>query len=182
MGPASGRGKRRTPRHRGSRRGRGAEIDRSFNKWEPGNGRAASQWVGSGGGARAGAGRDGGAGRGWQKGAERVLLNGGKAAGALTAASPPGSCGGVSCRRGWSLCLLGVRWPEDAPERRGCGGGGGGGRVGSGTRVERRRQRRRRRRAGPGGVNGGGGGGRAHEGEAAAGVDAETSSGSWASD
>ncbi|XP_049556802.1 AT-rich interactive domain-containing protein 1A-like [Orcinus orca] len=78
-------------------------------------------------------------------------------------------CGGVSCRRGWSLFLR-VRWLEDAPERRGCGGGGGGGRIGNGARVERRR-RRRRRRAGPNGVNspgGGGGGGQDPEGEAAA--------------
>lgn len=91
----------------------------------------------------------------------RPLLNGGKAAGPLTA----GSCGGVSCRRGWSLCFS-VRWLEDAPERPGCGGGGGGGRVGSGAGVERRRWRRRE---GPNGVNSpGGGGGRAPEGEAAA--------------
>lgn len=39
------------------------------------------------------------------EGAVRPLLNGGKAAGALTAWFPPGSCGGVSCRRGWSLCF-----------------------------------------------------------------------------
>lgn len=40
-------------------------------------------------------------GEGVAEGEVRLLLNGGKAAGALTA----GSCGGVSCRLGWSLCF-----------------------------------------------------------------------------
>lgn len=48
---------------------------------------APSQWVGAGGGARRGAGRTG-CWEGVAEGAERLLLNGGKAAGALTAWSP----------------------------------------------------------------------------------------------
>lgn len=48
---------------------------------------APSQWVGSGGGAARGAGRRG-CGEGVAEGAERLLLNGGKAAGVLTAWSP----------------------------------------------------------------------------------------------
>lgn len=123
--------------------------------------------MGAGGGALRGAGRTG-CGEGVAEGAERLLLNGGKAAGALTAWSPWQLRGSFLPARLESLFLR-VRWLEDAPERRGCGGGGGGGRIGNGARVERRRQRRRRRRAGPDGVNSpGGGGGRDPDGEAAA--------------
>ncbi|OBS60493.1 hypothetical protein A6R68_08377, partial [Neotoma lepida] len=99
------------------------------------------------------------------EGAVRPRLNGGKAAGALTAWSPWQLRGSFLPARLESLFLR-VRWLEDAPERPGCGGGGGGGRVGSGAGVERRRWRRLE---GPDGVNSpGGGGGRAPEGEAAA--------------
>lgn len=47
----------------------------------------ASQWVGMGAGLSEGRGRTG-CGEGVAEGAERLLLNGGKAAGALTASSP----------------------------------------------------------------------------------------------
>lgn len=50
-------------------------------------GRAASQWVGTRAGLFEGRGRTG-CGEGVAEGAERLLLNGGKAAGALTASSP----------------------------------------------------------------------------------------------
>ncbi|XP_051031159.1 protein phosphatase 1B isoform X3 [Phodopus roborovskii] len=100
------------------------------------------------------------------EGAVRPLLNGGKAAGALTAWSPWQLRGSFLAARLESLFLR-ARWLEDAPERPGCGGGGGGGRVGSGAGVERRR---RRRREGPNGVNSpGGGGGRVASREKAGG-------------
>lgn len=125
------------------------EIDRTPSNSEAAGGHAGPpQWVGSRGGAIRGRGKTG-CGEGVAEGAERLVLNGGKAACALTASSPWQLRGSFLRARLESL-FLSVRWLEDAPERRGCGGGGGGGRNGSGSGVERRR---RRRREGPGGVN-----------------------------
>lgn len=62
-------------------------IDGPANQPASVRGRVASQWVGMGAGLSEGRGRTG-CGEGVAEGAERLLLNGGKAAGALTASSP----------------------------------------------------------------------------------------------